>query len=232
MCTYDEFQASLPSNKESFSEVIQQLVPILQSFIASNPLCFLLKSWSKYEAMLRNCFQESDDLMLVQLENLSRRNSRLERPFMSQGQFSGQTCQKKLIVLLDSVPVEIDIGNIADACMETVDHHDLLIATCLDWATNIYRNGHARIYLVVRLLRRWAKIGIDLDRPVLGYLSTDSHLPQQQKADIYRLTAELIHSRHFSVAKYLQWLIARGRLAEYENSARVRKLYIENKGTN
>lgn len=231
MCTHDDIQAFLPPNKEVYSEVIQQLIPLLQSFMASTPLCFLLRSWSKYEAMLRTCLQDSDNSVLVQLENLSRRNSRLKRPLMSQGQFSGQTCQQRLIALLDSVPVKIDISQIADACMRTINRHDLLIVTCLDWATNIYRNGHARIYLVVRLLRCWAKIGIELDRPILGYLSTDSHLPQQQKANIYRFIAELIHSRHFSVAKYFQWLIARGRLAEHDNSDRVCKLCTKKKDT-
>lgn len=192
--------------------------------MVSAPLCFLLRSWSKYETILRKCLQDSDDVVLFQLEDLSRRNSRLKRPSVDQRNFSKQSHQQRLIALLDRVPIEIEIGQIADACTEVIHHHDLLIATCLDWATNIYRNGHARIYLVVRLLRHWANIDIELDRSILGYLSTDSYVPQQQKVNIYRLIAELIHSRHFSVAKYLQWLIARGRLAEYRNTDRVCKL--------
>lgn len=138
--------------------------------------------------------------------------------------YSGQSCQQQLIALLDSIPVKVDIGNFADACMRAVTHHDLLIATCIDWATNIYRNGQARIYIVIRLLRRWAKNDIELDRPILEYLSTNPDLPPRQKTNIYRLVAELIHSEHFSVAKYLQWLMARGTLVRHDKSDQVRSV--------
>lgn len=192
--------------------------------MVSNPLCFLLRSWSKYEAMLRTCIKAREDVLFVEVERLSRRNSRIKGPPMNHGcQYSGQSCQQRLIALLDRVPVKIDIGHTADACIRTVTNHDLLITTCIDWATNIYRNGHARIYIVIRLLRRWAKTDIELDRPILEFLSTSPNLPPRQKSNIYRLVAELVHSKHFSVSKYLQWLMARGRLAGHDRSDQVRK---------
>ena len=199
----------------------------LQSFMLSDPLCFLLRSWSKYEAMLRTCIKARGDMLLVEFEGLSKRNSRIRMPPMNHScRYSEQSCQQRLIALLDSVLVKNDIGHTADACMRTVAHHDLLITTCIDWATNIYRNGQARIYIVIRLLRRWAKIDIELDRPILEFLSTNQNLPPQQKTSIYRLVAELIHSKHFSVSKYLQWLMARGTLAGHDESGRVRKFRV------
>lgn len=192
--------------------------------MVSDPLCFLLKNWNKYEAMLRTCITAREDILFVEFERLSRRNSRIRRLPVKQGcRYSGQSCQQRLIALLDDVPFKIDICDTADACMRTVTHHDLLIATCIDWATNIYRDGQARIYIVIRLLRRWAKTDVELDRPILEYLSANVNLPPQQKTNIYRIVAELIHSKHFSVAKYLQWLMARGTLAEHDKPDRVRK---------
>lgn len=192
--------------------------------MVSYPLCFLLRSWSKYEVMLRTCMKAHEDMLFVEFERLSRRNSRIRRPPMQPGcRYSAQSCKQRLIAFLDSVPVKNDIGHTADACMRTIIDHDLLITTCIDWATNIYRNGQTGIYMVIRLLRRWAKTNIELDRPILEFLSTNPNLPPRQKSNIYRLVAELIHSKHFSVAKYLQWLMARGTLAGHDKSDRVRK---------
>lgn len=194
---------------------------MLRSLILSAPLCFLLRNWSKHELVLKNYLQGQEDLAFVQYECLSRRNHRLAQPRNYQDLSMEQSSQQRLIAFLDDMPAAIDIRQISDACKKIVPDQNLLITTCLNWATNIFRNGRARIYIVVRLLRRWAKFDVDLDSPILTFLSTNLYLPQRQRFNLYRLLAELVRSNHFSVSRYLQWLMARGRLSGQKYSDQV-----------
>ncbi len=177
----------------------------------TDPLCFLLSSWSKYEAMLKDCLEKREDIASIQLERLSQRNFRLRRPSTDPGrQYCGNSCQQKLIALLDSLPIGVRIGHVADACVRTIGDRNLLIKTCLEWATNVYRNGHARIYIVIRLLRRWISRDINLEVPIQEFLYTNQSLPQRQKADIFRILADLVHSKDFLISHYMGWLNAKG----------------------
>lgn len=196
-----------PPIRDSCTEVSQKLIQILRSFILSDPLCFLLSSWRKYEAMLRDCL----GLASNHLERLSKRNSRLRKLPPDPGhQLCSKSCQQKLITLLDSLPIRVRIDPVADVCRRTIADDNLLIRTCLDWATNIYRNGDARIYIVVRLLRRWASNDIGLDAPIQEFMCMNQSLPQQQKKNFFRILADLVHSKDFLISHYMGWLNAKG----------------------
>lgn len=196
-----------PPIRDACTEVSQKLIEILRSFILSDPLCFLLSSWKKYEAMLKDCLK----LASGQLERLSKRNSRLRKPPPDPGhQLCSKSCQQKLITFLDSLPIRVRIDHVADVCRKTVADDSLLIRTCLDWATNIYRDGHARIYIVVRLLRRWASNDIGLDGPIQEFMCMNQSLPQQQKNNFFRIVADLVHSKDFLISHYMGWLNAKG----------------------
>lgn len=72
-----------------------------------------------------------------------------------------------------------------------------------------------RAYAAARLLRIWKRKGVDLQGPIFNFLAACSDVTGLHKKDIYKLLAELVRSRHLSVGKYLQWLIARGTLDDY-----------------
>ena len=143
-------------------------------------------------------------------EQVSRRNLRLIKASLDTRLSSTHMSEQRLIVLLDKVSFSVDIGNFADTCLSAANDQTLLITICLNWATSLTRFGHARIYLVIRLFRRWAKLNIGLERPILDFLASNPDLPPLQKANVYKLLAELVHSKNLSIGKYLQWLMAKG----------------------
>lgn len=200
-------QVYRPPVRDACAEVLQKLIQILGSFIHSNPLCFLLSSWRKYEAMLKACLELTSN----HLDRLSKRNSRLRKLPLDPGhQLCSKSCQQKLIIFLDSLPIRVRIDHVADVCRRTIGDDNLLIRTCLGWATNTYRNGHARIYIVVRLLRRWASNDIGLDGPIQEFMCMNQSLPQQQKNNFFRILADLVHSKDFLISHYMGWLNAKG----------------------
>lgn len=155
-------------------------------------------------------------------EQISERNLRLRSPSLNLKRSSIHRSENDLICLLDRVSFNVDIGTFASQCLAAVPDQVQLITLCLDWATTLARSGHARIYFVVRLFRRWAKSKIDLEAPILGFLATKSNVPQLQKTNIYKLLAELVHSQNLSVGRYLQWLLARGTVTSVNTTESVR----------
>ena len=113
---------------------------------------------------------------------------------------------------LDSLRDNQSFGSVASACLRATSDSDLLIRTCVEWSSSVHRYGCFRAYAAARLLRIWKRKGIDLQSPIFNFLAACSDIPGLQKREVYRLLAELVRSRHLSVSKYLQWLIARGTL--------------------
>lgn len=140
---------------------------------------------------------------------MSQRNLRLIKASLDTRRSSTHISEQRLIVLLDKVSFSVDIGDFADTCLSAANDQTLLITICLNWATSLTRFGHARIYLVIRLFRRWAKLNIDLERPILDFLASNPDLTPLQKANVYKLLAELVHSKNLSIGRYLQWLMAK-----------------------
>lgn len=187
------------------------------------PACFLLPfCWEKYEDMLRINPEERSVASVHHFEKISQRNLRLRRPSRNVGRFSISSSGRNLIALLDKVSFNVDFGTFADKCLATVYDRAQLITICLDWATSLARLGHGRTYFVARLFRRWAKLKVNLEQPILGFLASNPDLPQLQKTNIYRVLAELVHSKHLSVGRYLQWLMAKGAVTGRKNADGVR----------
>lgn len=171
--------------------------------------------------MLRGCLDEHDQTLQSGFRLLSRRNARLLTAWARQSQQVGRSSRQHIIKLLDSVAGGTKISGVVDTCLGITDNTNLLIGTCLEWASSLYRHGHSRIYIAARALRRWAKTGIDLHQPIFNFLATNPEAAETQTSSIYRIIAELIRSKHFSVGKYLQWLMARGTLTGRGKLSRV-----------
>ena len=128
---------------------------------------------------------------------------------------------KKIIIqMLDSVSFHFHPSLLSSRCLEIVNDYEQLVKILLEWVTSPYRLGIERVYLSVRLLRKWKRSGVNIDNPILQFLSQVS--PSVSSAsNIYLLVSELIRSQSFSFGGYLQWLIAGGILSGHSSLKKV-----------
>lgn len=145
------------------------------------------------------------------LHNLAERNARVQRPVHCKRstKCSTQQQQQHIIRLLDSIRTAHDISSVSVACIDTFDDRDTLIYKLLEWISTPFRYGLRRVYIGVRLLRKWKMSGVDVDSHVLGFLS-ESPKANENMDNVYHTVSELVRSQTFSVGRYLQWLMAKG----------------------
>lgn len=191
-----------------------------------SPACFILPlCWNQYENMIRNGLEKFGVEMIPELKRLCQRNLQLQKSAVSYVYSSQHVDQQQIIALLDELAPQADLNSIARRWLEKFKDRRLFISTCLSWATSPSRNGSFRVYLAVRLFRLWAKLHVEVEEPLLDFLAVDIVMPPLQKADVYRVLAELVHSKTISVSKYLQRLIAKGSLAACKNRDGVRTVF-------
>ena len=218
----NKLQASLPINHEVYSIVLKQLAELLKTILLSAPACFILPAcWSKYEDVIKSCLDTEENHLQFSFDGLSKRNWRLRKRSLNQGTPATISHRQTIIVYLDSLCDDQSFGRIASACLHVTDDYDLLVQTCIEWSSSIYRHGRFRAYAAARLLRIWKRKGVDLQGPIFKFLAASSNISGLKKRDVYRLLAELVRSQHLSVGKYLQWLIASGTLDGHYQSKSV-----------
>ena len=206
-------QAHLPPNREIYGPVLGQITKLIQSIMHVAPACFLLPScWNKFQDTVNSCLGDDDVYLRVCFESLSRRNTNLQRRLPRQKRYPRSTCQEKIIDILDQLYTEHNFGRIAGACLRITHDQDLLVKTCLEWAASAYRLGHFRAYAAARILRIWNKHGVELQQPIFDLLHANPYPVGLRRHDVYKVLAELVSSRHLSVGRYLQWLMACGKL--------------------
>lgn len=206
-------QASLSVEHELYDTVFKQLTKLLKTIMLSAPACFILPAcWSNYEDAIKSCLDQKEDPLQFPFESLSKRNYRLRNRSLNQRSRATKTHRQTIIANLDSLYDDPNFGEIAVACLGAIGDHDLLVRTCIEWSSSIYRHGHFKAYAAARLLRIWKRKGVNLQGPIFKFLAASSDVPGLQKRDVYKLLGELVRSQHLSVGKYLQWLIARGTL--------------------
>lgn len=135
---------------------------------------------------------------------------------------SEATAVETIISILDSLSSGSDVATYARDMWETLPDPNDLVQVCLRWSSSIYRRGQARIYLAARLLRKWHRMGLDVETPILNLLAAESNTCLLERSSLYKVIAELVRSRHFSVGNYLQWVIANGILSRYDDTVTVR----------
>lgn len=197
---------------------------ILRSMIINEPDCFLLPSvWNRYEATLRSQLGEADFEASARLEQISRRNACFTNALREDIWRRLSTPRKRLINLLDTMPVDGSFVKLTRACLKTTSDFDLLVATSLEWATSVHRNGDARIYVVAHLLRQCSTVQTGLDNSIMKFLASVSALPDLSMSAVYKVLAELLRSEHLSAGRFLSWLMARGKLHNRLGSDQVLK---------
>ncbi|OJD27562.1 hypothetical protein ACJ73_01041 [Blastomyces percursus] len=185
----------------------RRLSRLTKTFSLSHPSCFILpRCWDKYESVLSSCLDMNLPDDKAGFQNLKARNARVCR--LANGRRKpAQSTNQRLIQLLDS---SSDVATIGTECLNISQDYCTLVTKVIEWASTSFRYGLARIYTAVRVFRRWKKAGIDIDSHLLSFLVQDHRKSGVRFLDVYHVICELVRSQSFSVAKYLQWLMARG----------------------
>jgi mediator of RNA polymerase II transcription subunit 12 len=178
--------------------------------------------WETYLPVLqRLASRHPHPQITATLQDLDRRTKVLLQ--QSKNASSTQDPRRTVLSLLDAVDYAagVNVDHLAFECMQVMPDARNLIFAVLDWASSFYRDGYHRVYLATRLLRRWSKSGLDIDDAILSYFHSIEPKKSTDPRNVFRIIAELVRSRTFSVGKYLQWLIATGSLNPRPNISSV-----------
>jgi mediator of RNA polymerase II transcription subunit 12 len=193
-----------------------------------SPACFIIPHrWVELEAMLKSCLDPQQHSLIARFERLRQRNRRLIEVGRLHKGDSGKSQREQLIRKLDCLRAPFDVPKVSEACLEMAQNHDTAIAILLQWISTPYREDEAYVYLTVRLLRKWNKLGYDTDKPILNYLATSRNSSGLRKHNLYQVVVEMIRSGQFSVGKYCQWLLARGVLTGHGGLHKVSVSFLE-----
>lgn len=193
---------------------LQPLVDRLSRFITKlarehTSSMILPNSWDLYKPQVSSCLNLEQKADRVLLQSLAERNARVQRPQQSKQTTRGSPHQR-IIRLLDSILSTRDISSVSSACLDAVSNRAVLVSKLLEWLATPFRHGICRVYIGVRLLRKWKACGVDVDDYILTFLTRTGSSKKLNMDNIYHAVSELVRSQTFSVGRYLQWLMAKG----------------------
>lgn len=177
--------------------------------------CLLLpKSWSSHLPVVHALLSRYPKIELGrEMQHVQRQNERL-LDGRALGAGSLPSKEKELLAILDGIGHKVDINSLSTQCISLLPDSRQRILYLLRWACSRFRCGDHRIYITLRLLRKWHHSGTDTDAIIMDFLATSTQNQDCATASAFRIVADLIRSKTFSAGKYLQWLIATGALFE------------------
>ncbi|KAK2743391.1 RNA polymerase II mediator complex subunit [Myotisia sp. PD_48] len=207
-------QAQNSNAGDILKPLIESLQSLVRSFTLSCPSSFVIPlSWPKCQNTLRPCFDSSPSTETAILAQLCERNERLivpnNEPYGSPR--PRRSASQMLMNTLDSMWYINNFFETSSKCLEFDMSHNALVSHILVWASSPLRHGKFRVFVAIRLLRRWAREGVDLDKAFIAFFSNKSLLLASLKLPkIYQIMAELVRSQSITVGKFFEWLLARG----------------------
>ncbi|KAL8779562.1 MAG: hypothetical protein Q9213_006867 [Squamulea squamosa] len=190
-----------------YDAVKMKIAGLIRLFIVTSPVSFLMRRrWPTFHSLLQTAIAAPQ---AVVFQDLCKRNKRIQAMAGLDTESEAATSQS-LIQILDFESSGADILTIARTLWEVAPNPELLVRTCLCWASTIYGTSYVRVYTAAQLLRSWSDMDVDIESQVLNFLAIDAKAADLDKARLYRIIAELVRSRHFSVGRYLNWVIANG----------------------
>lgn len=129
--------------------------------------------------------------------------------------------QQIILKTLDStLSTSVDITQIVHELRGVQPDASMLVQVCLEWSASLYRcrYGKARVYLVARLLRELSGMGIDIEIAIFDFIAITANACDLDLSRFYEVVADLVRLQHFSVGRYLQWVMANGILSQYDPS--------------
>ena len=206
---YDAVNAQGPV--DALADLRNELATLMVELMQSQPECFFYPDeWDVSSDALRLCASAYSMKAEEAFRSIRERNLKLLLSVADESGNAGSTLLSQLIKILDARPLAFDFKALSAQCQAASSSSHAMVLTTLHWATSVYRYGFSRLYLAVRLLRHWCRMGATLDAPIFDFLEAASGTTAISPTYVYKLVAELVRSRHFSISKYLQWLMARG----------------------
>ncbi|KAL8675255.1 MAG: hypothetical protein Q9168_000376 [Polycauliona sp. 1 TL-2023] len=190
-----------------YATVKTKILSLIDLFIVASPASFLMpRRWPRYQSMLESVIKAP---LATLFRHIDERNIRLQ--FMAGFDTESEAnASQTLIKILDSIASGSNISSTARTLWEVAPDPELLIRTCLCWSTSIFSASCARVYIAAQLIQSWSGMELDVQTHVLHFLAVDTKAADLENANLYRIIAELIRSGHFSVGRYLNWVIANG----------------------
>lgn len=184
-----------------------RLTSLISTLMVLSPPSFVSPgSWFKYRTTVLASIPAEDEQRQKIYKFIDARNEQLVASCNKTQPAARQTLVKMLDMTLQN-PMSDDMPR---KCWDITNDKPNLVQTLLEWCTSIYRPGVAKIYVTRRILQAWSAQGVDATTAVLDFLDPDTIEQQASKNAFYHLICELARSGHFSISRYIQWLIARG----------------------
>lgn len=143
------------------------------------------------------------------LDNVIRRNQNFSATGASPGAKLAASARRKAVEYLDSAVLPFNAVAIFQQLGKQLSRKEL-VPCIFEWAVTSLRSGQHRVYLGAELLRLAKKEKLDIQIPIIEFLSRlDAHT-KVKKYDVYLLISELVRSECFSFAVYMRWLISKG----------------------
>lgn len=211
-------EATSSKFKINLQPLIDRVSLLVRRLCRENSPCLILpRSWGRYQDVVASSLAD-DSWEKAVLQSLVLRNARVQRP--------GTNCpsrqrspQEQVIKLLDASRATCDMCALSSSCLALVPDRQELVSVLLRWASSPFRHGLVRVYIAVRLFRKWKRSGMDIDACIFPFLTkTSIEQLTSSLANVYHIIVELIRSQTFSVGRYLQWLVARGAVEQYRQN--------------
>ncbi|KAK6341945.1 RNA polymerase II mediator complex subunit [Orbilia blumenaviensis] len=208
-----------------YKPLLQRLAVHVTRLLLNHRQAFINpKSWLVNEAPLRACVDTRNPTIISSIKNISARNRNLE-PGNTKSSGGSTSPRKAAIDFLDHIRVPYDIEDVTNRFLAlSKDYHQTVKALC-EWAITSLRVGLHRLYFAVRLLRRFSRLGIQIQPPIHDFLLATGG-GRRCKKHVYLLVSELVRSKHFTAGKYMSWLISRGALMRYGSIDEEQPCYI------
>ena len=209
-----QFKLTREQSTEAKLETLHPLVDRLSRFIKKlvhehTSSMILPNTWDLYKHQVSSCLNLSNKVDRALFHSIAERNARVQRPRNSK-QATHRSPHQHIIRLLDSICSAQDLSSVSSACLEAVDDKSILVSKLLEWLATPFRHGICRVYVGVRLLRKWKSCGVDVDEHILSFLTRFRDSKKLNMENVYHVISELVRSQTFSVGRYLQWLMAKG----------------------
>lgn len=132
--------------------------------------------------------------------------------------------RQAILALLDGLNDAASPAVVARECLRLKVDPQIMVSTALRWASSLERCTIRRVYAATRLFRMWSRHDIDIQGHILNFFGNNPNPRRFSKSHLYRLCSELVCSGHFTISRYLQWLIAQGSLSKLYGSGSVSDL--------
>ncbi|KAF3001080.1 RNA polymerase II mediator complex subunit [Neopestalotiopsis sp. 37M] len=198
-------------DRETLSPLATQLQSLLEILLLASPDSFIHPStWNRYRGAVLPLLQTGHETQKSTAEMIDRRVERLTTTNIKSRPAVRSTAVKLLDITLRK-PYSPDL---ASHLWKLSEDKNGLMRILLEWCMSLYRPGIAKLFVTTNILRAWSTLDVDMTGAILDFMDQDPLEELSRRHMVYHLVSELVRSDHFSVPRYLQWLIARGGLID------------------